>query len=470
MKISPTVKQTIFSLPLLLNNVSIGMMYGYTAFLIPALLTEDGDDLKTDTYTASWIASITGISGIVAVLSVGPSMHYLGRRITQLIISTLMFIGWILNATATSIPMLMAGRAFQGIGTGILSFGSVYVAELTSPKIRGVVLSVKAITPSFGTLLVHILGCVLHWRYVAALAIVPIVIGTVITFLSPETPDFFISKGLYDEAQNVFFSIRGRDSNTEEEIKSVIETEKERTKSEHWKMNLRAVVAKLFSKVLLRVLVVLFFARVVIELGGKHYFSAYSVSLLKKMNINVEKGLLYTVYIDLFSMGASIVSVFLIKRFPRRLVIINCGYTATFLSIVGCLLIYVKDYAFDNQILLWIAVIMIICFFVIMYGATFGACFIVMGELIPLEFRSIGTVLEGLLGCILLTITLKTVPVLVELIEVHGMILVFSICILISLVYMHIDMPESKDRTLHDIAEYFKGNSPKNKTNKVSSL
>ncbi|KAG7296927.1 hypothetical protein JYU34_019823 [Plutella xylostella] len=459
----PKLKQTVFAMPSHLSMVCKGMMFGFPAILTPALLNATGDELKADKHITSWLASLPGVTALVMVVTVGPLMHYCGRRTTQLITTTLVLTGWLITAFAYSIPVLFIGRALQGVCNGCTFFNSISIGEFCSPSIRGVLLNLKLVSGSVGVLIIHGFGCILHWRSVAWVGTVPCLISIAITLCSPETPDWLVSKGRFDEAEKAFFSLRGKSNESKRELSKLVESQKQKRRQDIGlqRQSFKVILKQLKCKVLWRPVLLISCAVIIPEAGGRHFFSSYSIQLAEQITGDKTNGFLYTIIIDVVSILAGFVCIFMVKSFSRRGVTFYCGFTANVLLLIFCFLTYLQKTYFTYVFLKWLSVSILVLYYFIVNGSLFGICYVLMGELLPLEFRAIGVVIDGFLSAVTVTVVIKVTPYLKDSLGIDGMLFVFSLCLTLALIYMYYDLPETKNRTLHDIGEYFRGNSSK---------
>lgn len=84
------------------------------------------------------IVAILEIGALISSLCVGRIGDLIGRRRTILYASVVFFVGGALQASATGIPMMIAGRVIAGLGVGALStIVPVYQSEISPPHNRG---------------------------------------------------------------------------------------------------------------------------------------------------------------------------------------------------------------------------------------------------------------------------------------------------------------------------------------------
>ena len=83
---------------------------------------------------------------------------------------------WIMLAAATDLPLMLAGRFLAGFAGGGSSPNiQIYVAEISQPHLRAVMLGLTGPVMGLGLLTVYGLGDFIAWRWLAALsAAVPV--------------------------------------------------------------------------------------------------------------------------------------------------------------------------------------------------------------------------------------------------------------------------------------------------------
>ena len=91
------------------------------------------------------------------------------------------------------------------------------------------------------------------------------------------------------------------------------------------------------------------------------------------------------------------------------------------------------------------------------FGIGYGPIvFILQGELLPSDMRSLGSGLLGVLDNISLFIAVKTVPTIIAGVGMEGAYLLYSCCCLANLVISFFVMPETKGLSLEDIEDLYR--------------
>ncbi|CAG5037887.1 unnamed protein product [Parnassius apollo] len=78
-----------------------------------------------------------------------------------------------------------------------------------------------------------------------------------------------------------------------------------------------------------------------------------------------------------------------------------------------------------------------------------------LGEVLPLAHRGSGSAVAGLVMSLIMVVALQITPYLLESVKVYGTFTVFGSAMGLSLVTLYFILPETKDRTLQEIEDYF---------------
>ena len=122
-----------------------------------------------DRYT--WVTTAYIVASTIAVPVVGRLSDIFGRKVFYLVGLALFLIGSFAAGTSTSMNQLIAFRAFQGLGGGVLmSLAFVIVGDLFAPaergKIQGVVAAVFGLASVVGPTLGGFLTDTLSWNWI----------------------------------------------------------------------------------------------------------------------------------------------------------------------------------------------------------------------------------------------------------------------------------------------------------------
>ncbi|XP_023342031.1 facilitated trehalose transporter Tret1 [Eurytemora carolleeae] len=162
---------------------------------------------------ADWIGAALPLGAILQVFITGILMDCLGRRLTVILSSLPMCIGWLCISLAGQLWQVYIGRILTGFSAGMYSaLIPVYIGEIASPKLRGFLGTIFQGCVVLGILSMYSLGIFLSWDVLAFIAVlVPIFTLILAIFLLPDSPTWLISDGRIEFATEVTLWLRDRE-------------------------------------------------------------------------------------------------------------------------------------------------------------------------------------------------------------------------------------------------------------------
>ena len=157
---------------------------------------------------------MTLLTATAGSLIIGIPMQLYGRKISLAGHYLPFIIGFLLigfTYFSRHKAMLYVGRILTGVGTGMTTpVSQIYVAECSSPRIRGRLGSFTASSMALGILVTYIVGAFVEWHVLAwVLGGVPLVF-LIWTTTMPETPVWLLSNEREDDAKISLQRLRGR--------------------------------------------------------------------------------------------------------------------------------------------------------------------------------------------------------------------------------------------------------------------
>lgn len=464
--ITPFKKQCFVTLGACLNMAGQGMTVGFAAILLPQLRRPDSI-IPIDASSGSWIASILGFALVAGNFIVPTVMANYGRRTANIVSIAPMLAGWFCILFATNLPTLLAARVLQGISMGMSSsLGPVIIGEYTSPKNRGPFLASISVTIATGVLIVHAMGSFISWQKTALVCAIIGFIDLLIVIYSPETPSWLADQGRYDESRKVFRWLRG--DGEEDELQRMIDTsiiikesKAEVSSSETFFQKLRRNIV--YFRVTIRkreFYKPIFIMMHIYTMGmwsGANLMAAYTVDIFENV---VGKG--SNIPLLVITMGVQRIisntcAVFVIRKVKRRTMLVATVAINVFAFLSIAAYSYGKQHGmlpFDHPM---IGIVLINIHIFSIATGTVPLPFIIAGELFPLEFRSLAGGISVLFLSANLFLSIKTAPLLFLKIGIHGAYVIYACIVTYCLVVAWFFLPETKDRTLQDIEDEFRG-------------
>ncbi|KAK0166526.1 hypothetical protein PV328_004938 [Microctonus aethiopoides] len=461
------LKQVLAAFVAQLGTVNTGMGFGFSAIAIPQL--RDANSLIIiDDIQESWIASMSSIGTPIGCLLSGYLMDQLGRKRCLIITEVPAMLGWLLITFATNIEMIYAGRFFVGLGSGMVGAPArVYTSEVTQPHLRGMLTALASVGVSTGVLFEYTLGSIVTWKTCAAISTLIPVSALILMFIYPETPSFLIAKNKPEAAKKALTHFRGSADNLENEIDSLVNF----SDKNHLKRltKPREIIHALIQPNAIKPFVLLFFYFLIYQWSGTNAITFYAVDIFQKSGATVDK-YLATSILGVVRLISTILACILCRKYGRR--------PLTMVSSVGCGLsmiglggyMWLNNYWTNNSIPATCTWFPVLCIFSYTITCTVGFLvipWVMIGEVYPVQVRGIIGGLTTMSAHTFVFMVVKTFPFLRDTITEHGTFLLYGLISLIGTIYFYICLPETKNKSLQEIEDYFSGRSANLKTGRL---
>ncbi|XP_037302280.1 facilitated trehalose transporter Tret1-like isoform X1 [Manduca sexta] len=208
-----------------IGHILVGYEIYWTGPIIPKLLNIEETPLSRviSATEASWVASLVLIGGDVGAIIAGYTANLIGRRPCIILSGVLMLISHLIVNFPTSLGMIYAGRICIGASITIfLLVTFIYLGEISSPNIRGMLMTSTSIFHSFGGFVVYCVGPYVSYTQVGYVFFgISAVYVTASCFL-PESPVYHVIKGNEEAAKESLHKL-GRDKDIDTELKKMME-------------------------------------------------------------------------------------------------------------------------------------------------------------------------------------------------------------------------------------------------------
>ncbi|MGF1662957.1 MAG: MFS transporter [Kineosporiaceae bacterium] len=171
----------------------LGGMWGLAALGSASTSVVLGDlaaDLGLGTAATAWVFTVFALGFAAATPVFGRVADALGPRTPYVVGTGLLALGAVLSAAASTLPLLLAGRAVQGVGAGAIPvLATMILSARFSSEDRAIALgrtnSLVVMLSSAGPLLGGVLGAVGGWRPPFALPLVAVALLPAAVRLAP---------------------------------------------------------------------------------------------------------------------------------------------------------------------------------------------------------------------------------------------------------------------------------------------
>lgn len=347
----------------------------------------------------------------------------------------------------------------SGLAVGISGpVVSVYIAETSSPKLRGIFLAVISFSISLGILIAHILGTFYTWRTTAIMSALSPLISLSILFFIPETPNYLASIGEFHKAEISYRWLRGSSMTALEEMEQLLikyrKVFKEKSQigqsSLTFQQKLTTFIQKLSKSYFWKPFLVMnaFFA--ITQCSGVNAVAFYSVDIIQDTMGKSFNSYLAMAIIDITRLILSVLACILLRKCTRRsLAIFSSAGTAVILLSLATFISQcdVKSNP-DLAFIPLISLVLYICF--ISVGLV-PLPWVMLGEIFPSAVRSVGT---GLCSCICFIYffgVVKSAPFIFYDLGAMYAYVIYGTVSLVGCVILFVFLPETKGKTLDQI-------------------
>ncbi|XP_072022520.1 solute carrier family 2, facilitated glucose transporter member 8-like [Amphiura filiformis] len=307
------VKLFLCTAVVLLAAFSLGYSLGYSSPGIPSMrhlnIINSNDE-------ESWFGSILALGAILGGPIAGLLLDMLGRKLTVMLCAIPFVAGWVAIATARGIYGLYIGRILTGIGAGMASLSvPVYIAEMSSPNLRGLLGSSFQLVITLGILTAYALGIPLNYKYLALVAAGLAAALITLMSLMPDTARYMLIKHQRDKALRILEWLRGPTVDVDTECRDI---EDGLDNQEPFSI-LEFTKPSLYKPLMISV-VLMFFQ----QWSGINAVMFYTVDIFKTAAPTIDAHI-STVIVGVVQVVATLVSVLLMDRAGRRVLLLLAG-------------------------------------------------------------------------------------------------------------------------------------------------
>ncbi|XP_074279655.1 sugar transport protein 8-like [Silene latifolia] len=314
-----------------------------------------------------------------------------GRKLTIMISSLCFLAGCILCTAAQHLWMLIIGRVLMGVGIG---FGNeavpLFLSEIAPVQHIGAVNILFQLLVTIGILIANLVNFAtlnLHhigWRVSLGLAAVPALLLLIGSVVIPETPTSLIERDHFDKGEQVLKKVRGVE-NVEAELQEIKEAclQAKLVKHPYKELRKKHSVPPLVIGIMLQVFQ---------QMTGINAIMFYAPVLFQTMGFESNGSLLSAVIIGLVNVFSTLVSLFGVDKFGRRVLLLQ-ACAQMFLSQIIIGIILITKLADTGTLAKGpaIVVVLLTCTFVMSFAWSWGPLgWLIPSEIFPVETRTAG--------------------------------------------------------------------------------
>ncbi|KAL9913287.1 facilitated trehalose transporter Tret1 isoform X2 [Glossina fuscipes] len=447
-----TFTQVLAAFSVSLGSLVVGFSSAYTSPALVSMTDGNVTSFLVTEQSGSWVGGIMPLAGLAGGIAGGPLIEYLGRRNTILATAVPFIISWLLIACAVNIVMVLAGRALAGFCVGIASLAlPVYLGETIQPEVRGTLGLLPTAFGNVGILLCFTAGTYMNWSMLAFLGAVLPVPFLILMFLIPETPRWYVSRKMEDNARKALVWLRGKQADVDPELKGLV-----RSQVDDDRQATTNQISELFKRNNLKPLSISLGLMFFQQFSGINAVIFYTVSIFKDAGSTIDNNLC-TIIVGLVNFIATFMATVLIDRLGRKvlLYISDVAMIMTLFTLGG--FFYCKESGMNITQIGWLPLASFVIY-VVGFSLGFGPIpWLMMGEILPAKIRGTAASVATAFNWTCTFIVTKTYQDMIDSIGAHGAFWLFGVVCFIGLFFVIFYVPETQGKSLEDIERKMMG-------------
>lgn len=418
-----------------------GFLFGFDTAVISGAEQDIQQIWGLNSFQHGLTVSIALIGTVIGALFGGIPSDRLGRKQTLFWVALFYLVSALGSALSVNWTLFMVFRFLGGLGVGASSVTApMYISEISPANKRGRLVAMFQFNVVFGILIAYISNYLIAgsgpnaWRWMLGVEAFPAVLFLVLLTRIPRSPRWLILKrNLVDEARELLELINPE--NVEETIRNIEESKKSRT-----------VKQRLFGSAAYRRPVLLAFLMAFFnQLSGINAIIYYAPRVFEMTGLGESSALLSTAGIGIVNFVFTLLAMRFIDRVGRRSLMLigsvgliatlgmvsRAFYTESFggMAVPLFLFIYIAFFAFSQGAVIWVFI----------------------SEVFPNEVRAAGQALGSFTHWFMAALIAFSFPSIAEKLGGGTTFLIFTLMMVLQLLFVLRIMPETKGKSLENI-------------------
>ena len=349
----------------------------------------------------------------------------------------------------------------------------MYIAELSSDKLRGVFVSLVQCMLTLGILLIYGLGAIdnFPYYYISLVAVGLVAVFEVLMVWLPETPRWLMSRGYEEDSESVLLWLRGKTIGIQRELDNIKKSLKENEKKTN-------ILKEFKKKAVYFPFIIIIFTFVFQQAGGINAIAPFAATVFSDAGVKQPR------VVSIYAAGATgvigfMVTFFTIDLIGRTALLVLSG-AGTFLgttmlgihffitrpslctsTLNSTTLDVVEPCNSHFQSLAILSVVLFIFAFDVGLGTV---PWVLLPELLPLSVRGVASGYVMFTNWTLAAIVSGSYLTYSNLVQPWFTMWTFSFINLVGVVFIFVFIPETKGKSLEEIERKFRGRTKTVKT------
>ncbi len=428
-----------------------GFLFGFDTAVISGAEQAIQQVWQLNVFEHGLTVSIALIGTVLGALFGGIPSNAIGRKKTLFWIGILYLVSAVGSAVALDWYTFLFFRFIGGLGVGASSVAApIYISEIAPAKDRGKMVAMFQFNVVLGILIAYMSNYLLQdagenaWRWMLGVEGIPALIFVLLVWMVPRSPRWLVVKlGAIDEARAVLRQLNP--ATAEEELQAIINTKETDL--------LASSAGGLFSgKYSYPIMLAVLFA-IFNQVSGINAIIYYAPRIFGMAGLGKDAALLSTAGIGLINLVFTLLALNIIDRFGRRRLMLVGSFGLIFTLGMVARFFYTES---TDGVMVALYLFVYIAFFAFSQGAVI---WVFISEIFPNKVRASGMALGSFTHWFMAAVIAFTFPYVAESLGGGHTFMIFTVMMVLQLLFVWKVMPETKGVSLEKLGEQTKAAS-----------
>lgn len=360
-------------------------------------------------------------------------------------------------ALAPNTGILIALRVIMGLAVGAASaLVPVYLAEISPAAQRGKFVSMNQLLIVGGQGLSFLINAILGntigvhdaavWRLMIGVTVIPGILLWFGMYLVPESPQWYVNKGLFGKALKALYRVRSK-AQAEAEMKELKSNAEEIKKENAEKASLKDFK----QPWILQIVITGSLLGVFQQFAGINSVMYYGTKILTSAGFGSNTSLYMNIANGVFSVIGAIIGMYTVDKLGRKpLLLIGYIFCAIALIVVAL----IGTFALKTNWAPYSVLIILLIYIVIDQGTLGPVTWLLNSEIFPARYRGLGTGITIFVLWMANFLVGLLFPVILSVLGISSFYIFAAFC-LIGAWFVQVRVPETKGVSLDSIEKFF---------------
>ena len=431
-----------------------GFLYGFDTAVIAGALPQISRMWDLTSVQEGTLASAILAGGMIGSLVGGGLADRFGRRSIMMGTAAIFVVGAFWCGLASSLSVLIAGRALLGLAVGIVLVAvPLYIVEIAPPAIRGALVSMQQLSLAAGVVAAYLVNAAFAaeptgWRLMFMAGALPgVVLGVGMLFM-PESPRWYLSRGRLGSTRRMLRRLGS--SEVDSEIAALQLGLSDDKSVATWK----ELLAPWLRPAMIIGIALIFFQ----QMTGIGFVTFYTPTIFALAGYDESStAIVLTVGVGLINLVVTAASMTLVDVVGRRPLFLGgqIGIVVT-LAAMGLAIGHVSD----TPIAKWTVVTAVFIYAVVFALSLGSVCGAVTSEIFPQRIRGLATSVVVVAAWAFEIAVSATFPPLIAVFGAPLTFIAYAVIGIGGLLFGIFYLPETRGRTLEEIEAFWRSGRP----------